>query len=32
MVKAEEVKLVMSSGELAIGLEKRRIARHRLVE
>src|SRR6266481_8013278 len=32
MVKAKEVKLVMSPGEQVISFEKRRIARHRLVQ
>ena len=32
MVKIKEVKLVMRQGELAIGFEKRWIARHSLVQ
>src|SRR5205823_2558895 len=32
MVEAKEVKLIMNPGELTIGLEKRRIARHSLVQ
>src|SRR5437763_1320131 len=32
MVKPKEVKLVMNHRELAIGLEKRWVARHRLVQ
>jgi hypothetical protein len=32
MVKAKKVKLVMRVGEFAIGLEKRRIQRHGVVQ